>query len=424
LGNSTNAHQEFKDPIEALNRVELERATSRFEDREPPLESTLLVGWPEIASLIIKLVNQNCQKKKVPVSTIALDGYLGIDWQQVIQIVEQVCVQSEISSRFIDIENCLKDEAEISEQLKPYLGSDPVFGRIYKKKRLKSLFNLRKLKNLKAEVRKLRSEYRTAGKLSPKPKPLLILVYGTGATLTPLRSIYDSVFYADLTREELLKRSKQWRDLAGKTQSISPKKLYYVDFPINDQHRNQLLQLMDYYIDANINHQPVLVSRTTLQKLTGILASQPFQLKPMYEPGPWGGQWLRKIRQLPKDWPNCAWSFEVIAPEMSLLVKLGPSVLEIPWSTFYHLEYDRIMGKVSKKRFAGQFPIRFDYLDTMDGGDLSIQVHPPTSYIQKEFGEPYHQGEMYYIVDAKPGATVNLGVREDCSAEDFFKRLN
>ena len=61
------------------------------------------------------------------------------------------------------------------------------------------------------------------------------------------------------------------------------------------------------------------------------------------------------------------------------------------------------MGNSSKRRFRGEFPIRFDYLDTMGGGDLSIQVHPGTSYIRKNFGEQYHQGEMYYIVEAKQG---------------------
>jgi mannose-6-phosphate isomerase class I len=150
------------------------------------------------------------------------------------------------------------------------------------------------------------------------------------------------------------------------------------------------------------------------------IARSPFKLKYMYEPGPWGGQWLKETRDLPEDWVNCAWSYEVIAPEMGLLVAVQGTIIELPWTTFFHLQYDRVMGNVPKRRFGGQFPIRFDYLDTMGGGDLSIQVHPTTSYIRKHFDEPYHQGEMYYIMAAREGAAVNLGLNEEAREEEFL----
>jgi mannose-6-phosphate isomerase class I len=228
----------------------------------------------------------------------------------------------------------------------------------------------------------------------------------------------------DLTRETVLKRNREWSDLSGKTQSISPKKLYYVDFQVNDRHRNRLLDLkvngVDFYVDGNRAPRPVLFPSSTLRKIATAISSSPFKLKYMYEPGPWGGQWLKETRDLPEDWVNCAWSYEVIAPEMGLLVAVQGTIIELPWTTFFHLQYDRVMGNVPKRRFGGQFPIRFDYLDTMGGGDLSIQVHPTTSYIRKHFDEPYHQGEMYYIMAAREGAAVNLGLNEEAREEEFL----
>jgi mannose-6-phosphate isomerase class I len=80
------------------------------------------------------------------------------------------------------------------------------------------------------------------------------------------------------------------------------------------------------------------------------------------------------------------------------------------------------MGERVLKQFRGEFPIRFDYLDTMEGGSLSIQVHPDTPYIHSQFGEPYHQGESYYIIAAKPGSRVYLGLKGQAD-EEKFRRL-
>jgi len=104
-----------------------------------------------------------------------------------------------------------------------------------------------------------------------------------------------------------------------------------VDFPINDKHRNGLLNRFDFYIDGNRVDKPILISKSLLHKTAAALACLPFRLKPMYEPGPWGGQWLKKMRKLPTNWINCAWSFEVIAQEMSLLVAIDQTFVELPW---------------------------------------------------------------------------------------------
>ena len=68
-------------------------------------------------------------------------------------------------------------------------------------------------------------------------------------------------------------------------------------------------------------------------------------------------------------------------------------------------------------RFGAEFPIRFDLLDTMGGGNLSLQVHPKTQFIRKHFGMQYTQDESYYMLDAGEGGNVYLGLKTHTDRE-------
>ena len=383
---------DFENRLEALNDTGCSLCHNEFQ-----------IGWEAIARLIADALPRRKARGRASRRVIILDGYEGTDWASFIARLRAEFSRRGLSADLRNAAVCLKPKNILDKQLRPFLGDDPVFGRIYKKG-LRSLFDGKKLAGLRSALGER-----------------IIVFYGTGAALIWPRQRADLLLYADITRQEALRRQKRWSNLAGKTQSISPKKLYYVDFQANDQHRNRLLSKIDFYVDGNRLERPALISGPALKRICAALASRPFRLKPIYEPGPWGGQWLKKIRKLPADWINCAWSYEVIAQEMSLNLRAGAALLELPWTTFFHLEYKRIMGSVPKRKFGGEFPIRYDYLDTMKGGDLSIQVHPTTPYIRRRFNEPYHQGEMYYIMESLPGSRVNIGLNADVKRERFYR---
>ena len=70
----------------------------------------------------------------------------------------------------------------------------------------------------------------------------------------------------------------------------------------------------------------------------------------------------------------------------------------------------RVLGADVAARFGVSFPIRFDYLDTLEGGHLSLQCHPPRAYARELFGLDYTQDETYYVMETTPGASVFLGL--------------
>ncbi len=98
--------------------------------------------------------------------------------------------------------------------------------------------------------------------------------------------------------------------------------------------------------------------------------------------------------------------------------------MEIPAINLVFRHPRELLGDPVHARFGTEFPIRFDFLDTWEGGNLSLQVHPLTEYIQEKFGIPYTQDESYYLLDAKEDGCVFLGLKEGAKPEEMIRDLH
>ena len=111
---------------------------------------------------------------------------------------------------------------------------------------------------------------------------------------------------------------------------------------------------------------------------------------------------MKEVCDLDRSTRNYGWCFDCVPEENSLLLGFGEVCFEIPSLNLVFDQPRALLGEEVHARFGDEFPIRFDFLDTMGGGNLSFQVHPLTEYIQQHFGMHYTQDESYYLLDAGP----------------------
>lgn len=255
----------------------------------------------------------------------------------------------------------------------------------------------------------------------------LIVVYGTGAAL--ICEEPDTLVYADMARWEIQLRMRRHEvsNLGANNRGLEVsriyKRAYFVDWRVADRLKRELMPRLDYLLDTNKAGSPQMVSAAAFRAALEHTAARPFRVVPLFDPGPWGGQWMKEVCDLDRSQVNYAWCFDCVPEENSLLLDFDGTVVEIPSINVVFFQPDKLLGENVHARFGAEFPIRFDFLDTMDGGNLSLQVHPTNEYIREHFGMYYTQDESYYMLDAGEDACVYLGLNDHTVPEQMIREL-
>lgn len=339
---------------------------------------------------------------------VLIDGYVGVLWDRFQEQLDQALRQQGVHAHWVSVTKALRPKQEIDELVEPFLGGDdPIFGTRFSGT-LSDFFDIQAL-NLNVD----------------RPESEMVIYYGTGAAL-----LTDQAYlvYVDVPKNEI-----QYRARAGSIHNLGEqgaadpgrmyKRFYFVDWVALNAHKAALLPRIDLYIDEQDAELPSLISGTNLREALSEMSQNYCRVRPWFEPGPWGGQWMKEhIPQLTKDVPNYAWSFEMIAPEQGIVLESSGKLLELSFDLLMAHEARAILG-AHEDSFGQQFPMRFDFLDTFSGGNLSVQCHPRPSYIRQHFGEDFTQDETYYILATKPDAKVYLGFQENVDPQEFRSAL-
>lgn len=262
----------------------------------------------------------------------------------------------------------------------------------------------------------------------PKPQPepgRLTVVWGPGAGLVE----HDILWYVDLP-----KRFAEAAVAAGTGVNLgqaphsgrgTTKRLFFVDWPLLDAWRMELADEINWWIDTQNPGQPTSIDGDTLRDTLAYLARGPFRTRPTFSTASWGGHWAQSALGVNPEARNTGLGYELIAPESGVLIGEDPEhQVEVPLELMVALSPNEVLGGKVCEQFGSSFPIRFDYLDTVGGGNLSIHCHPQADYMRRVFGWPYTQHESYYVMVTRPGRGIFLGLRDGVDLDTFERQAH
>ncbi|MCR4921225.1 MAG: class I mannose-6-phosphate isomerase [Bacteroidaceae bacterium] len=359
------------------------------------LEGWIAEGWDAIIDTLKKETEGH--------RTLVIDLYPGVFEDDVLEVFSKA-----FPEKVIDVRSWMKPEAEVEAMTARFMTDDVLFGYVT---------NLELQDYFRDEV-------------LDKPRCELAdskVLVGSGAALfAPDDAV---IVYADMARWEIQQRFRRHEvkalgiDNRNDAVSVQYKRGYFNDWRICDRHKDHLMPRIDFWLDTNSHQSPKMIDRATFRRGMEQTVQGPFRVVPFFDPAPWGGKWMRETCDLDRDVPNYGWCFDCVPEENSLLLEVNGVRFELPSVDLVLSETRRLLGEAVEARFGKDFPIRFDFLDTMGGGNLSLQVHPTTQFIREQFGMAYTQDESYYLLDAGKDAVVYLGLKEGINPTAMIEDL-
>ncbi|WP_223712821.1 class I mannose-6-phosphate isomerase [Niabella beijingensis] len=335
---------------------------------------------------------------------VIIDGYSGVLWEQVHTSLNEAFLKAGVSVQWIFTSDYLKPEETIRRLVQPFLGEDNAVWGTRCTHKLADFFELEQLQR--------------AGE---NPDAACTIIIGTGAALCGWEA---PLIYLDVPKNEIQYRMRAGSvNNLGAEELVAParmyKRFYFVDWVVLNAHKKAIYNNITILGDTQWNDTLNWAFGTVIRKALEQLTRSVFRVRPWFEPGAWGGQWMKdRIPGLNKKAVNYAWSFELIVPENGIVFESSGLLLELSFDFIMFHDAAAVLGRHADF-FGDEFPIRFDFLDTWDGGNLSIQCHPSLPYIRQHFGEWITQDETYYILDCKDDAKVYLGFQEGVDPEQF-----
>lgn len=361
-------------------------------------EGEIFIGWEEI----VERLDSASRGRKV----VAVEFYTGVYEAEVIEALKGLGGRELLVMR-----EQMKSEEQVVAMTAGLMTDDALFGHVTYLD-MKDYFCPEKLEQTRQMIGESDRNW---------------VIIGSGASL--LADEDTLIVYVDMARWEIQQRFRRHEvkalgiDNSAEAPSLQYKRGYFNDWRICDRLKDTLIGRVDFWLDTHIAQTPKMISGKTFIEGLERTAKMPFRVVPFFDPAPWGGQWMKEVCDLDRSVQNYGWCFDCVPEENSLFLEVSGVRFEIPSVDLVLWKSRELLGEAVEARFGKDFPIRFDFLDTMGGGNLSLQVHPTTQFIKENFGMAYTQDESYYLLDADEGAHVYIGLKTGIDKDEMMQDL-
>lgn len=147
----------------------------------------------------------------------------------------------------------------------------------------------------------------------------------------------------------------------------------------------------------------------------------PLKFQPILKERLWGGTKLKTLFNKPIETDITGESWEVSAVKGDISVVANGTFAGQSLQDLIQKYPDGLLGKQVYERFGLDFPILIKFIDARE--DLSIQVHP-NDELAKVRHNSFGKTEMWYVMQADPGAKLIVGFNKTVTRQEYQKHLN
>lgn len=234
-----------------------------------------------------------------------------------------------------------------------------------------------------------------------------VLVYGIGASLVWKP---DLLIYADMSHWEIQQRLRRG-DIgniglqnAGAAFDQKYEIAFFNDWQVCDQLKRGLLHRCDYFLETNNWAKPKLATGAIVRRGLEQATRQPIKMAPFFDPELWD----HPSEQNGQSSPPQEWGFSCVPEEDNLLFRFGEMLFETPLLNLIFYRPESFLGPEVVRKFGAYLPVRFNFIDTTENQDVEFLVNPVAQEIVDGLGCRYRQATGYYMLQAPPGAKIEL----------------
>ena len=360
-----------------------------------------------------KIIAQNYKDILTKLSNdliVKIETYVGINPT----LIKNELIKAGYDGEIVMTEDFVKlNSEEFRNVIFPNLTNDRVFGKLSTDDNFENYYDIKKIEMFMENIDK-NKQYIFIGICS--------YLFGENG----------SIVYADIPRWELQLKYRN-KEKVFFLNSIEEDKLknfkrgYFIEWRWADRIKQNIWNKINYFLDTTSSDYPKLAFGSDIRKSVEEISQNPFRAVPYFDAGVWGGKWMEEKMKLGKnEFNRWAWAFDGVPEENSIMFMYDNDFIELPAIDIVLFQPLNLLGNKVFDLFGAEFPIRFDFLDTIEGQNLSLQVHPTDEYIKEYFNMPYSQNESYYMLDVNPkeDPITFLGFKDSIKKDDFINALS